>query len=201
MYYVSKVLLRAKNRYLKIEKLAYALIITTRKLLHYFKAHATLLVTNQPLKHILQWPKISGRLIKCPIELGEFYIEYHPRMAIKAQTLTNFIAKSTHLEDTLDSEVSITKDRETEENVGDTTRWKLFVDKSSNQHGSGDGLILRTPSYKQVEYAIRIEFRATNNEAKYEALLARLRIAIELVIESLDIYSDSQLMVNQVQGD
>ena len=52
-----------------------------------------------------------------------------------------------------------------------------------------------------MEYAIRIGFKATNNEAEYAALLTRLRIAMELGVESLDAYSDSQLMVNQVQGD
>ena len=47
-----------------------------------------------------------------------------------------------------------------------------------------------------MEYAIRIEFKATNNEAEYEALLAELRVAIELGVESLDAFSDSQLVVN-----
>ena len=50
-----------------------------------------------------------------------------------------------------------------------------------------------------MEYAIRIEFKATNDEAEYESLLAELRVAIELGVESLDAFSDSQLVVNQVQ--
>ena len=49
-----------------------------------------------------------------------------------------------------------------------------------------------------MEYAIRIRFKATNNEAKYESLLASLRIVAKLEVESLDVYSDSQLVVNQV---
>ena len=52
-----------------------------------------------------------------------------------------------------------------------------------------------------MEYAIRIVFKATNNEAEYKALLASLRVIIELELESLDVYNDSQLMVNQVQED
>ena len=36
VYYVSKVLMGAKTRYLKIEKLAYALLIAAKKLCHYF---------------------------------------------------------------------------------------------------------------------------------------------------------------------
>ena len=42
-----------------------------------------------------------------------------------------------------------------------------------------------------MEYVIRIGFNDTNNEAEYEALLIELRIAIELGVQSLDVYSDS----------
>lgn len=52
-----------------------------------------------------------------------------------------------------------------------------------------------------MEYVIRIGFKATNNKAEYEALLAGLRVATELGVDSLDIFNDSQLVVNQVQGD
>ena len=47
-----------------------------------------------------------------------------------------------------------------------------------------------------MEYAIRIRFKTTNNETEYEALLTGLRVASELGVESLDAFSDSQLMVN-----
>ena len=52
-----------------------------------------------------------------------------------------------------------------------------------------------------MEYAIRIGFKFTNNKAKYESFLARLRVTTKLGVESLDAFSDSQLVVNQVQGD
>ena len=39
VYYVSKILIGAETKYLKIEKLAYALLIAARKLHHYFQAH------------------------------------------------------------------------------------------------------------------------------------------------------------------
>ena len=52
-----------------------------------------------------------------------------------------------------------------------------------------------------MEYAICIGFKAINNEVEYEALLVELRIASEFRVKSLDIFSNSQLVVNQVQGD
>ena len=84
MYYVSKVLIGAETRYLKIEKLAYALLIAARKLCHYFQAHLIAVSNNQPLKQILQQTNTSGRLLKWSIELSEFHIDYRSRMAIKA---------------------------------------------------------------------------------------------------------------------
>ncbi|KAM2312317.1 hypothetical protein ACFXTH_022736 [Malus domestica] len=49
-----------------------------------------------------------------------------------------------------------------------------------------------------MEYALRFKFKASNNEAEYEALLAGLRLAKHLGVERIDIFSDSQFVVNQV---
>ncbi|GFY91186.1 hypothetical protein Acr_07g0013820 [Actinidia rufa] len=63
------------------------------------------------------------------------------------------------------------------------------------RQGCGAGLVLQTPSgehmSKHMEYAIRIGFKATTNEAEYEVLLARLRVATELGVESLDTFRKS----------
>ncbi|KAM2032989.1 hypothetical protein ACFX1T_014941 [Malus domestica] len=48
-----------------------------------------------------------------------------------------------------------------------------------------------------MEYALRFKFKASNNEAEYEALLAGLRLAKHLGVKRIDIFSDSQLVVNQ----
>ena len=65
------------------------------------------------------------------------------------------------------------------------------MDGSSNRHSCGAGLVLQTSSGEQMEYAIRIEFKATNNDAEYEALLNELWIASELRVESLHTFNDS----------
>ncbi|GJT27644.1 reverse transcriptase domain-containing protein [Tanacetum coccineum] len=49
-------------------------------------------------------------------------------------------------------------------------------------------------------YALKFEFTATNNEAEYEAVIARLRIAKETKIEEITDFIDSQLVANQVNG-
>ncbi|XP_059627720.1 uncharacterized protein LOC132270558 [Cornus florida] len=79
--------------------------------------------------------------------------------------------------------------------------WRLFVDGSSNQMGAGIGIKLQTPEGTSLSQALRLEFRATNNEAEYEALLAGLKLAKELKVRNLIVFSDSQLVVRQVNGE
>ena len=51
-----------------------------------------------------------------------------------------------------------------------------------------------------MAYAPRFDFKASNNESEYEALIAGMAIARRLGAESIKIFSDSQLIVNQVLG-
>ncbi|MBN8152325.1 hypothetical protein J0J37_22375, partial [Vibrio vulnificus] len=74
IYYVSKVLQDAESRYSHVDKVVLALIMTSRKLRPYFQAHSITILTDQPLRQILQKPEYSGRLTKWVVELGEFDI-------------------------------------------------------------------------------------------------------------------------------
>ena len=74
--------------------------------------------------------------------------------------------------------------------------WRIFVDGSSNKNRSGAGIILISPEGHHFHSALRFGFEASNNEAKYEALLAGLRVARKLKVSSIQCYSDSQLVVN-----
>ena len=49
IYYISKALSGAKLNYTEIEKIAYALLISSRKLKHYFQAHEIIVPTSHPL--------------------------------------------------------------------------------------------------------------------------------------------------------
>ena len=76
----------------------------------------------------------------------------------------------------------------------------LTVDRSSNVNGAGIGLVLTSPEGDFIQQAIRCGFKAMNNEAEYEALIAELNLAKDMGIKKLDIRSDSQLVVNQLLG-
>nr|GEZ24312.1 reverse transcriptase domain-containing protein [Tanacetum cinerariifolium] len=63
--------------------------------------------------------------------------------------------------------------------------WILFTDGSSCANGSGARPILTNPEGAEFTYALRFRFEATNSEAKYEGLIAGLRIAKEMGVKSL----------------
>lgn len=79
--------------------------------------------------------------------------------------------------------------------------WELYVDGSSSEQGAGAGVMLISPGGHRILCALRFGFQATNNEVEYEALLAGLRLAKEVRAEALVIFSDSQLVVNQIRGE
>ena len=54
VYYISEALLGAKLNYLEIEKVAYAVLISSRKLKHYFQAYEIIVPSLQPLGDTLR---------------------------------------------------------------------------------------------------------------------------------------------------
>jgi hypothetical protein len=79
-------------------KLAYALLITSRKLSHYFQAHQIEVHTSSTLGEILNNREATGRIAKWAIELSMYDIIYKSRTAIKAQALSDFVAKWTEMQ-------------------------------------------------------------------------------------------------------
>ena len=90
--YVSQAFQGAKAKYPRIEKITFALIVALCKLQPYFQANPILVMTDQPIKKSMNKPEAVGRMVQWAIELSQFDINYHPRTAIKAQALVDFIA-------------------------------------------------------------------------------------------------------------
>ena len=65
------------------------------------------------------------------------------------------------------------------------------MDGASNALGAGAGIVIISPEVIKLEHSFRLGFRVSNNKAEYEALLAELRVAIDLGARELEIYSDS----------
>ena len=79
-----------------MEKIAFALLVASKKLRPYFQAYPIVVMTNQPIRKMMNKIDAVGQLIQWEIELGQFDIEYQPRVAIKAQVLVDFIAEFTY---------------------------------------------------------------------------------------------------------
>ena len=77
--------------------------------------------------------------------------------------------------------------------------WRLSVDEAFNAQGSGADLILNSLDGIDVEYALRFGFQASNNEAEYEAVIVGLNLAHSMEVDQLEVSSDSQLVVKQIE--
>ena len=74
------------------------------------------------------------------------------------------------------------------------------MDSFSNGKSNGTGVILEGPNIIVLEYLLKFNFKATNNQAEYEALVANLQLVKEIWVWALNIKNDSQLVIAQVNG-
>ena len=131
-------MLDAETRYTNMEKLAYTLILASRKLRPYFQAHQIEVRTSYPLKQVMHRPKTSGRMLKWTIELSQFDIEYKPRNVMKGQALTDFILEFPLQfegdDKALMSPHALDEIKQIKEN--DAPWWTLYIDGAANNEGS-----------------------------------------------------------------
>ncbi|RDX82512.1 rnhA, partial [Mucuna pruriens] len=134
---------------------------------------------------VLRKPDLAERMVAWSIHLSDFDISFGKRGHIKAQALADFITELT-LGGQLASE---------------GREWFLSVDGASNQARSGAGVILEGLDGVLIKQSLHFEFKASNNQAEYEALLAEMKLAQELEAKILTAKSDSKLVTSQVNGE
>jgi hypothetical protein len=76
-----------------------------------------------------------------------------------------------------------------------TQIWYLYFDGSKSKEGAGAGCIIIDPAGNKTLLACRLEFECTNNIAEYEALLQGLRKALDMHIQNLIVFGDSEIVV------
>jgi hypothetical protein len=95
VYFVSEALSGSKLLYSELEKIAYAVVMATRKLGHYFEAHRVTVLTDQPLNDLIISKEATSRIAKWETELLEHTIDFGKRSPIKSQVLAHFVVDCT----------------------------------------------------------------------------------------------------------
>lgn len=130
VFYVSRILKGSELNYNRIEKAAYTLIITARRLRPYFQSHPIEVLTDLPLQKNLTYFERSGRMVNWGVELSEFEISYKPRPSIKALTLADFV-----VECIVEESEELSEDTKAPNIRCNEGFWVIYVDGSSSDIG------------------------------------------------------------------
>jgi hypothetical protein len=122
VYFMSEVLMGSKKFYSEIEKICYAVIMSSRKLRYYFKTHTIKVLTNQSLNDIFSNRDSFGRISKRAMELSEYVVGFEKCSTIKSQVLADFVAEWIEPHSAIEGEVP-------------ETPWVIYCDGAWGQQG------------------------------------------------------------------
>lgn len=167
IYYPSHVLNDAETRYSMIEKLYICLYFSCTKLKHYIK-HVDVYFSSHVdvIKHMLSKPILHIRIGKWELALTEYSLTYMPLKAIKRQVAADFI---------VDHVIA-----KAPQYYLEMEPWKLYFDGSSHQNGIGIGILIVSPEKIPTKFKYNIDRFCSNNEVKYEVLIADLETLLDL---------------------
>ncbi|VFQ71294.1 unnamed protein product [Cuscuta campestris] len=163
-----------------------------QRLTPYFQAHPVRIMTDQPLGAVLRDPSSSGRVIKWAMVLSQYDISYQPRSGKKGQVIADFMVECT------------ARGKPEEDGTGQERKrelWEVHSDGSCTKDGSGGGAVLTSSEGFKAYHSFKFTFRATNNEAEYEALIGGIQIALFMKIKHIRLKSDSKLAIGQLKGE
>jgi len=90
---VSKVLQGPEVRYQALEKAALAVVFSARRLRPYFQSFTVVVMTDLPIRKVLQKPDVAGRMVQWTVELSDFDVQYEPRGPIQGQVYADFVVE------------------------------------------------------------------------------------------------------------
>jgi hypothetical protein len=165
VYYVSEVLTSSKCNMTELEKNSYTVVMSSRKLRHYFETFRVWVTSDRGLGELFRNPEASARMAKWAAELSGYHITFKPRIAIKSQVLADFIVDWT----------GPAWPQESSEKV-----WTIHYDGAWCHAGAGTAAIITSPADVKYRYAARLSFslesdRCTNTIVVYKAIILGLR--------------------------
>ena len=153
-----------------------------------------MVLTQIPLQALLRKSDYTGRIANWGTMPGAYDVKYMPRTTIKGQVLADFVAEFT--EGTMNEEEKALGVMVTSAIV--VSPWEVYTDGADNQKEAGIGIVLITPKNLIMDKSLQLGFLATNNETKYETLLAGVAMVRQLRGDVVELYFDSRLVVGQV---
>jgi ribonuclease HI len=191
VYLVSEALSGSKLLYSELEKIAYAVVMATRKLRHYFEAHKVTVLTDQPLNDLFINKEALSRIAKWTTELSEHTIDFGKRSAIKSQVLVDFVVDWTSPSNTAGDEELIPV-------------WEIRCDRAWGRKGARIATIITSPVGVKLRYAARLDYsdpfdKCTNNTTKYEALLLGLKMVQALEACNFLVKCDAEVIKYHVE--
>ena len=134
--------------------------------------------------------------------LRAFDIKYLPHTVVKGQVLVDLVEEITEGVKEIE-----TKKREVSSpdvlviSTPYLPLWEIYVNGAASQKGSGVEIVLVALKKITMEKSLRLGFLVTNNEVKYEALLAGITMVKRLKGKVVEVFSNSRLVVGQINGD
>ncbi|CAN6693342.1 unnamed protein product [Malus baccata var. baccata] len=171
---------------------------------------------------MLSKPMLAGRIGKWILALSEFSFQYVPQRAVKGQAIADFLtehqepqSEEINIPGSLEvanvwipprSDVSGKEDwiqQEIRRVAGLwITPWRLYFDGSYTQKAAGAGIVIINPRGVYHYYSFLLDYQEnTNNRAEYEALIIGLEILMDLGATEVEIFGDSELVINQLNGE
>jgi hypothetical protein len=186
--YISRCLLDGEIGYVFVEKLYLSLYYACSKFRHYILSSSCIVACQYDvIKHILLKPILSGRMGKWAYALDEYDLSYEPLRSMKGQVVADFI-----VDHAIDVGHSV--------DCVQLKPWGLYFDGSVCSKGQGAGCVVVSPSGVYIDLSIILEFAFTNNQVKYESLLHGLEFLRDLGARDVDVFGDSNLIVQQIRG-
>jgi hypothetical protein len=143
VYFISEVLTGSKKYYSEMEKIYYAIIMSTKKLRYYFETHTIKVLTNQPQNNIFGNRDSFSRTNKWVMELLEYVVDFEKRSAIKSQILADFIVE--WMEPISPVEGTIPE-----------SPWLIYCDRAWGHNRMRATAVLISPSEIKLRYAAKL---------------------------------------------
>ncbi|CAN6575482.1 unnamed protein product [Malus baccata var. baccata] len=195
IFYLSRNLSRPEINYSAVEKLCLAVFFAASKLRHYMLPSVTQVIAQTDvIRYMLTRPIVKGRIGKWTMALSEFSLQYVPQKAVKGQALADFLAQhhSPYGFGDADVEIGMVVTRD--------NYWMMYFDGSSTSSSVGAGIVIQSPHNNHWYFSLKLDFKCTNNQAEYEALVIGLGLLLDLRATRALVLGDSELVINQING-